>query len=301
MKCALFIFLAYCVGYTALETVEERTLRSIATSWQMWVRFGTNCVMLSFAYFGIFIVEKFFGFTSTVTLVELCDINNRTLRELAEKCPGTFQHVLQVANIAQEAALKIGARSQLVRAGALYHDIGKIDNPAFFTENQSGVNPHDNLAPEQSAGIIIRHVTDGLKRADRARLPQVLCDLIAQHHGKGRVKYFYNKACQAAGADDAVDPAPFTYPGPNPQTKEAAILMMADACEAAAKSLKVFNDDTIAEMVERIVTAQMNEGLFTEAPISFRDVETVKRIFVERLRAFYPTRISYSEDTRAKE
>ena len=293
VKCALFIFLAYGISHVALELVRGKTMADI--DWHMFIYFGTNCVVLSFAYFGIFIVEKIFGFTSTVTLVELSDINNRTMRELAEACPGTFQHVLQVANIAQEAAMKVRANVQLVRAGALYHDIGKIDNPAFFTENQSGVNPHDALTPEQSAHIIIEHVTNGLRRAEKARLPEMIRDLIAQHHGKGTVKYFYNKACQAAPEGTTVDPAPFTYPGPNPRSKEAAILMMADACEAAAKSLKAYNETTIAELVDRIVGTQMADGLFRDAPISFRDVETVKKVFIERLCAFYHTRISYPD------
>ncbi|MBR6284889.1 MAG: HDIG domain-containing protein [Muribaculaceae bacterium] len=298
VQCSLFIFITYYVGYTALEVAEGRSLMTIFTDWHMAMLFGTNCVMLSFAYFVIFIVEKIFGFTSTVTLVELCDINNRTLRELAETCPGTFQHVLQVANIAQEAAIKVDAHPQLVRAGALYHDIGKMDNPAFFTKNQSGVNPHDALAPEQSARIIIEHVTGGLRRAERARLPQVVCDMIAQHHGTGRTKYFYNKACQAAPDGTAVDAEPFTYPGPNPQTKEAAILMMADACEAAAKSLQTYSVESISTLVERIINTQVTDGLLRDAPISFRDVETVKKVFTDRLCAFYHTRISYPNEVK---
>ena len=292
VRCALFIFLAYSLAFVALQLVRGGDFSSMG--WHYFMYFAINCVVLSFAYFGIFIVEKTFGFTSTVTLVELSDINNPVLRELAESCPGTFQHVLQVANIAQEAALKIGANMQLVRAGALYHDIGKIDNPAFFTENQSGVNPHDALTPEQSAHIIIEHVTSGLHRADKARLPQVIKDLIAQHHGKGLVRYFYDKACKAS-PQGTVDPEPFTYPGPNPQTKEAAILMMADACEAAAKSLKEYSEPAISALVERIIDAQVTEGKFRESPISFKDVETTKAVFVKRLCAFYHTRISYPE------
>ena len=292
VRCALFIFLTYCLVFTALQLVRGNNFDNL--SWHYFMYFAISCVVLSFAYFVIFIVEKTFGFTSSVTLVELCDINNPVLRELSENCPGTFQHVLQVANIGQEAALKIGANMQLVRAGALYHDIGKIDNPAFFTENQSGVNPHDALTPEQSAHIIIDHVSNGLHRAEKARLPQAIQDLIAQHHGKGVTKYFYSKACQASPTG-TVDPEPFRYPGPNPQTKEAAILMMADACEAAVKSLKEYSEESISSMVERIIDAQVAEGLFREPPISFKDVETAKAVFVRRLCAFYHTRISYPE------
>lgn len=290
VRCAFFIFLAYSIAFSALYLVRGGNPNGLG--WHYFMYFAINCVVLSFAYFGIFIVEKIFGFTSTVTLVELSDINNKVLRDLSEKCPGTFQHVLQVANIAQEAALKIGANMQLVRAGALYHDIGKTDNPAFFTENQSGVNPHDALEPQQSAHIIIEHVNSGLRIAEKARLPQVIKDLIAQHHGKGVVKYFYNKAREI---DPNVDPADFSYPGPNPRTKEAALLMMADSCEAAAKSLKEYNEEAISKLVERIINTQMSEGMFRESPISFKDVETTKRVFIERLCAFYHTRISYPE------
>ena len=292
VQCALFIFLAYSLTFVALQLVRGGNFSSMG--WHYFMYFAINCVVLSFAYFGIFIVEKTFGFTSTVTLVELSDINNPVLRELAETCPGTFQHVLQVANIAQEAALKIGANMHLVRAGALYHDIGKIDNPAIFTENQSGVNPHDALSPEQSAHIIIEHVASGLRRADKARLPQVIKDLIAQHHGKGLVRYFYDKACKA-NPQGTVDQAAFSYPGPNPQTKEAAILMMADSCEAAAKSLKEYSEPAISALVERIINAQVADGKLRESPISFRDVETTKAVFIKRLCAFYHTRISYPE------
>ena len=290
VRCAFFIFLAYSVAFSALHLVRGGNPSSLG--WHYFMYFAINCVVLSFAYFGIFIVEKIFGFTSSVTLVELSDINNRVLRDLSEKCPGTFQHVLQVANIAQEAAYKIGANMQLVRAGALYHDIGKMENPAFFTENQSGVNPHDALDPEQSARIIIDHVNNGLRIAEKAGLPQVIKDLIAQHHGCSVTRYFYTKAKEI---DPNVNPEPFTYPGPNPRTKEAAILMMADSCEAAAKSLKEYNEDAIVKVVHNIIDLQVNNGLFRESPISFKDVETVKRVFIERLCAFYHTRISYPE------
>jgi len=193
--CAFAIFVACCVSYAALTLV--RTGNFTWDDCRVFPKFAVSSVILSFAYFVIFLVEKMFGFTSTVKLVELSDINTPVLRALSEDCPGTFQHSLQVANLASEAALKVGANQQLARAGALYHDIGKIDNPAFFTENQSGVNPHDSLDPEQSARIVIRHVTDGIKRAERAHLPQVIKDLIAQHHGRGITRYFYTQACKA--------------------------------------------------------------------------------------------------------
>ena len=293
VRCAALIFFVYCLSFVALTLVREGTFDSVG--WHYFLYFAINCAVLSFAYVLIFIVEKIFGFTSTVTLVELSDINNPVLRALSENCPGTFQHVLQVANIASEAAVKVGANTQLVRAGALYHDIGKIDNPAFFTENQGGVNPHDSLAPEQSARIVIQHVTDGLRRAEKARLPQVIRDIIAQHHGKGITRFFYAQACKAH-PDEVIDKSPYSYPGPNPQTREAAILMMADACEAAVRSIPDPTEKAITAMVEKVIDGQVADGLLREAPISFRDVEQVKQVFVERLKSIYHTRISYPDD-----
>ena len=297
VRCAAFIFLAYCITYIAMTLIGEGDFNKIDKYY--FAYFLINCVILSFAFLIIPIVEKAFGFTSSMTLLELADINTPLLRQLSTNCPGTFQHSLQVANLAGEAALKIGANMQLARAGALYHDIGKTKNPAFFTENQIGENPHDHLVrPEDSAKIVIDHVANGLKLADDADLPKVIKDLIAQHHGKGITRYFYYKAREAR-PDQEVDKDPFSYPGPNPQTKEAAILMMADACEAAAKSLKDHSEEAIAAMVNKIIDTQVAEGLLREAPISFRDVETVKALFVERLRTAYHMRVSYPSDVAA--
>ena len=296
VRCAFFIFLAYSITYIAMTLINEGDLGKIERFF--FVYFFINCAILSFALLIIPIVEKAFGFTSSMTLLELADINNPLLRQLSTNCPGTFQHSLQVANLGGEAALKIGANMQLVRAGALYHDIGKTKNPAFFTENQIGENPHDHLVrPEDSAKIVIDHVTNGLKLAEDADLPKVIKDLIAQHHGKGVTRYFYYKACEAH-PDEEVDKAAFSYPGPNPQTKEAAILMMADACEAATKSLSDHSEESIAAMVGKIIDTQISEGLLREAPISFRDVETIKKLFVERLRTAYHARVSYPSDIK---
>ena len=298
VRCAAFIFLAYCITYVAMTLINEGDFGKIDKFY--FAYFLINCVILSFAFLIIPVVEKIFGFTSSMTLLELADINNPLLRQLSTNCPGTFQHSLQVANLAGEAALKIGADMQLVRAGALYHDIGKTKNPAFFTENQIGENPHDHLVrPEDSAKIVIDHVNNGIKLAEDADLPKVIKDLIAQHHGKGVTRYFYYKAREAS-PDQEVDKTPFTYPGPNPQTKEAAILMMADACEAATKSLNDHSEDSIAAMVNKIIDGQVAEGLLREAPISFRDVETVKRLFIERLRTAYHARVSYPDDVKAR-
>ncbi|MBO4814949.1 MAG: HDIG domain-containing protein [Muribaculaceae bacterium] len=293
LACAFFIFIAYCLLYTAMVLIRSGNLETVG--WLEYVMFAFNCMVLAVAYLVIYVIERIFGFTSTVTLVELSDINTPELRMLSEACPGTFQHSLQVANLAQEAARKINANSQLARAGALYHDIGKINNPAFFTENQIGVNPHDALTYTQSARIVINHVPDGIKRAEKAKLPQVIRDFIAQHHGKGKARYFYTLACKANG-NQPVDPAPFSYPGPNPQTKEAAIMMMADACEAATRSLKEPDEKAIASIVEKVINNQIVEGLLDEAPISFKDVGIIKRTFIERLRTFYHLRIAYPDD-----
>ena len=304
VQCAAFIFLAYTVTHVAMTLINEGDFTKLIDKYNTGYYMGyflVNCVILSFAVQIIPIVEKAFGFTSSMTLLELADINNPLLRQLSTNCPGTFQHSLQVANLGGEAALKIGANMQLVRAGALYHDIGKIKNPAFFTENQIGENPHDHLVrPEDSAKIVIDHVANGLKIAEEADLPKVIKDLIAQHHGKGVTRYFYYKARESR-PDEEVDPAPFTYPGPNPQTKEAAILMMADACEAATKSLSEHTEEAIAAMVDKIVDSQIADGLLREAPISFRDVETIKALFVERLRTAYHMRISYPDEVKSAE
>lgn len=296
VQCAASIFLAYCITYVAMMLIADGGFDNLDKRY--FVYFLVNCVILSFAFLIIPIVEKLFGFTSSMTLLELADINNPLLRQLSTNCPGTFQHSLQVANLAGEAALKIGANLQLVRAGALYHDIGKTKNPAFFTENQIGENPHDHLVkPEDSAKIVIGHVTNGLKIAEDADLPKVIRDLIVQHHGKGVTRYFYFKA-KEANPDQEIDKTPFTYPGPNPQTKEAAILMMADACEAATKSMADHSEEAIAAMVGKIIDSQVAEGLLREAPISFRDVETIKALFVERLRTAYHVRVSYPSDVK---
>ncbi len=296
MQCAASIFLAYCFTYVAMMLISDGDFGNLDKHY--FAYFLVNCVILSFAFLIIPVLEKIFGFTSTMTLLELADINNPLLRQLSTNCPGTFQHSLQVANLAGEAALKIGANMQLVRAGALYHDIGKTKNPAFFTENQIGENPHDHLVkPEDSAKIVIGHVTNGLKIAEDADLPKVIKDLIAQHHGKGVTRYFYYKA-KEANPDKEIDKAPFSYPGPNPQTKEAAIIMMADACEAATKSMADHSEEAIAAMVGKIIDTQVAEGLLREAPISFRDVETIKQLFVERLRTAYHIRVSYPSDIK---
>ena len=251
--------------------------------------------MVLFVYPLLFLIEKTFGFTSNVTLVELSNINSPLLRRMSETVPGTFQHSMQVANLAAEAANSIDANSQLVRTGTLYHDIGKMEHPVFFTENQSGnINPHKNLDYEQSAQVVINHVIDGLKLADKHNLPKVIKDFIATHHGRGKTKYFYI-SWKNEHPDEEPNDALFTYPGPNPFTREQAILMMADAVEAASRSLTEYTEENIGALVDKIIDSQVNEGFFTECPITFRDISIVKNVFKEKLKTIYHTRISYPE------
>ena len=292
LRTALVVFASYALLYFAFELIHEDDLTKLNT--RMYIYFMINGILLLFAYPLLFILEKTFGFTSNVTLVELSNINNSLLREMSEIAPGTFQHSLQMANLAAEAANKIGAKSQLVRTGALYHDIGKMVNPAFFTENQSGVNPHKSLNYEQSAQVIISHITDGLKLAEKHNLPKVIKDFISTHHGRGLTKYFYI-SYKNEHPDEEVDAEKFRYPGPNPFTKEQAILMMADSVEAASRSLPEYTEESIGTLVDKIIDAQVAEGFFKECPITLKDIALVKALFKEKLKTMYHTRISYPE------
>jgi hypothetical protein len=253
-----------------------------------------NGLLLFCSYPLLYIIEKAFNFTSNITLIELSDMNKELLRRMSEVAPGTFQHSIQVGNLAAEIANKINAKSQLVRTGALYHDIGKITNPICFTENQSGINPHEGKTYIESAQMLISHVTEGLKLADKYNLPQVIREFISTHHGLGKTKYFYVKQ-KNDFPDEQVDDLLFTYPGPNPFTKEQAILMMADAVEAASRSLPDFTEQSIRELVNRIIDSQMDEGYFRECPITFRDIQYAKTVLIEKLKMIYHTRISYPE------
>lgn len=215
-------------------------------------------------------------------------------KKLSEISPGTFQHSLQMSILASEAAAAIGANAQLVRTGAMYHDIGKMANPAFFTENQSSINPHSQLSFDQSAKIIINHVNDGVKIAEKAMLPKAIIDFIRTHHGRGKAKYFYN-SFKNQYPDREIDEEAFTYPGPNPFSKETAVLMMADSVEAASRSLKEHTEENIRALVDKIIDGQIADGLMRNAPLTFKDVETVKNVFVEKLKIMYHTRISYPD------
>ena len=253
-----------------------------------------NGILLFCSYPLLYLIEKAFGFTSNITLIELSDMNKTLLRKMSEVAPGTFQHSIQVGNLAAEIANKIGGKSQLVRTGALYHDIGKIMNPIYFTENQSGVNPHEKMGAIDSAQMIISHVTEGIKLADKYNLPDVIKDFISTHHGQGKTKYFYVQYKNAHPNDD-VDDLLFTYPGPNPFTKEQAILMMADTVEAASRSLPDYTEKSIRELVNKLIDAQVAEGYFKECPITFRDIAYAKTVLIEKLKTIYHTRLSYPE------
>ena len=294
LRTCLLIFISYSLVWTAFQMTQLENIRDIDPI--IFLFFAINCIVILLVYPLLFVIEKVFGFTSNVTLIELSNINNPLLRELAEKAPGTFQHSMQVSTLASEAATRIKANPQLVRTAALYHDIGKMDNAPFFTENQSGVNPHDKLTPQESARIITGHVEKGLELADKFGLPESIRGFIASHHGKGVARYFYIKYTQEH-PDQEPDPHDFSYPGPNPYSKETAVVMMADAVEAASRSLKEYTEESIGELVDKIIDTQVQEGYFQDCPISWQEINRVKETFKEKLRTMYHTRISYPEST----
>lgn len=260
-----------------------------------YIYIGVSGLTLLLAYPLLYLIERIFGFTSNVTLVELTNINTPLLSRLSKEAQGTFQHSMQVANLAAEVADALGAQSQLVRAAAFYHDIGKLSSPLYFTENQSGVNPHDKIKNEQeSALIIINHVHEGIRLAEKYNLPKVIIDFIKTHHGRSQVKYF-SIQWQNSHPGEPVNEESFTYPGPDPHTKEQAILMMCDAVEASSRSLKNYTTEGITSLVDRIVDAQVNDGRFKKCPISFLDIDVAKQTLVECLQNIHHTRIAYPE------
>ena len=292
LRAALLIFLASCAIYFALQLMQDNSV--LAMDHSMYTYFAMNGVFLLFAYPLMLVVEKTFGFISDVTLIELSNTSKDLLRELSEVAPGTFQHSIMVSNLAVAIANKIGARAQEVRTGALYHDIGKMPNAAFFTENQAGKNPLEKMTRPDAAKIVISHVSEGLRLADKYDLPGIIKDFIATHHGTGLTKYFYI-TYQNEHPKEAVDPRPFTYPGPNPFTREQAILMMADTVEAASRSLPEYTEESIGQLVNRLIDGQVSEGYFTDCPITFHDIRVAKQVLTDRLKGIYHTRISYPE------
>ncbi len=320
-RAAVIVTVSTLLTYLCMEFVRGTADGSQELNLTIYLNLIVAGVLSMLAYLLLIPIERIFGFTSIVTLVELQNVNNPLLRRLSEEANGTFNHSMQVANLAAEVANRLGARAQLVRTGALYHDIGKLENAVFFTENQNGQNPHNGLSYERSAHIIIQHVENGLRLADKYRLPSVVRDFIATHHGKSLTKYFYVKwkeqqthsspSLEGRGTDSSAtekvmtplparegqeeDLAPFRYPGPKPQTLEQAILMMADAVEAASRSLTEYTEESISAMVEKIVGAQVSEGSFDECAITFREIAEAKEVLCARLRTVYHTRIQYPE------
>ena len=293
IRSSFIILISYIVVYVALVLVQEGDISKI--TWEYLGFFIVNFIFITFSYLLVYMVEKSFGFISGVSMVELANINKPILRQLSEEAPGTFQHSMQVSNLAAAAAIEIGANPSLVRTGALYHDIGKLDNPAFFTENQApGMNPHQGLPFEESARIIIDHVPLGVKRGHKIGLPQQIIDFIETHHGTSTPKYFYN-SWKNANPDKEIDSAAFSYPGPNPFTKETAILMMADTVEAASRSLPEYTEESIRKLVTKLIDSQMEEKLFHKAPITFQEVDRIKELFIDKLQTIYHSRIAYPE------
>lgn len=292
-KTALMVGIVAMGVNAAFDLIRASTLSDFDSSTYNYII--VNSIMLLFAYPLLYLMEKMFGFTSDITLIELSNTSNPLLRRMSEVAPGTFQHSIMVGNLAAAVANKIGAKSQLVRTGALYHDIGKMSNPIYFTENQSGVNPHGSLSSIDSAQIIISHVTEGLKMAEKANLPAVIKDFISTHHGLGKAKYFYMKY-KNEHPDTDVDELLFTYIGPNPFTKEQAILMMADTVEAASRSLPDYTEKSIRDLVNRLIDGQLADGYFRECPITFRDIAYAKTVMIDKLKTMYHTRVSYPSE-----
>lgn len=289
---ALVIFASYSFTYVGINMVQEGSWSQM--HWETFAWFGGNAALSLFAYPLIYMFEKSFGFISEIRLMEISDSNHQLLRSLNEKAPGTFQHTLQVANLAEEATRAVGGNVLLVRAGALYHDIGKMEHPGYFTENQHGINPHDELAEEDSARIIIDHVLIGIEMAKKAKLPEEIIDFIRTHHGTTRTEYFYRNAVKKYG-EEQVNQDDFRYPGPKPYSKETAILMMADGVEAASRSLGEYTEDRITNLIDGIVNHLMKMEQFDNASITLQEISIIKDIFKQKLMNIYHSRVAYPD------
>lgn len=288
---AALIFLTYSISFIGITLIQEGNNDVI--TWSNFAWFGVSALLTLFSYPLIFIFEKIFGFISDVSLLELSDTNGKLLRELASRAPGTFQHSLQVANLAEEAIYKIGGNALLVRTGALYHDIGKMEMPMYFIENQAGgINPHEDLSFDESAGIIISHVIKGIEIAKKNNLPEQIIDFIRTHHGTTITAYFY-RSFKKAFPEEEIDEKKFHYPGPIPFSKETAVLMMADSVEAASRSLKKYDAETIDALVDKIINSQIEQNQYTNADITFKDINTLKKIFKKKLMNIYHVRVEY--------
>lgn len=288
---SLMIFLTYSAIYIGMYLISEGSLTDI--NYTYFAYFAGSAILTLFSYPVIFVFEKLFGMITNVTLMELSNTNNKLLRELALKAPGTFQHSMQMANLAEEAIHEIGGNPLLVRTGAMYHDIGKIGDPLYFVENQTtGLNPHDDLTYEESAEIILDHVLTGVEKAKKHNLPEQIVDFIRTHHGTRRTEYFYTLA-KRDNPDEEVDDKIYTYPGPEPFSKETAVLMMADTVEAASRSLKKPDEEAIDNLVEGVVNKQIESHQFDNADVTFRDVRKIKSVFKKKLMNIYHLRIEY--------
>lgn len=288
---AALIFITYSLSYIGITIIQEGG-KEIISSWDFaW--FGISAMLTLFSYPLIFVFEKLFGFISDVSLLELSDTNRKLLRELASRAPGTFQHSLQVANLAEEAMYIIGGNALLVRTGALYHDIGKMEMPNYFIENQaSGMNPHDEMSFDESAALIISHVIKGIEIGKKHNLPEQIIDFIRTHHGTTIAAYFY-QSYKRAYPHEPIDESRFHYPGPIPFSKETAVLMMADSVEAASRSLKTYDVESIDNLVERVINSQIEQNQFVNADITFKDINILKKIFKKKLMNIYHVRVEY--------
>ena len=292
MHVCLVALVTYVFSYLIFTLAQQGSLKNIA--WVTLTMMLINSLLLLMSYLVVYALEKTFGFMSGVTLVELCNLSNKLLTRLSQQAPGTFQHSLQVGNLTAAAAKEIGANPQLVRTGALYHDIGKLWNPVYYTENQQGANPHDQLPLEESVAIIRRHVTEGVRMAQKANLPDDIVQFIRTHHGRSLIKYFYTTWCNAHPGEEP-DTELFSYAGPDPETREQALLMMGDSVEAASKSLKEYNEESLTRLVDGIVDGMVAAGRFHNADITLRDIQKVKQSFVRTLLTLNHSRIAYPE------
>ena len=290
---ALMVVLCYSAVRMGICLMQTGNIGKI--NWFDFILFAINGILVLISYPIIFIFEKKFLFLSDTTLLELADTNQPLLRKLAEEAPGSFQHSLQVANLAEEAARVTGSNLLLVRAGALYHDIGKIGNPDYFIENQKeGVDPHENLKPEESARVVINHVKHGVVLAKNFKVPIQIIDFIRTHHGTTTVYYFFKKLTRLTPGDISRE-IEFAYPGPKPFSKETAVVMMADAVEAASRSMGTYNEETINELVEKIIQLQEQDSQYSDVPLTFKEISDIKLVFKKRLSNIYHLRISYPE------
>ena len=292
IRAAFAVYVAYIGSSLVVEGMREGLIRP--AYWISLLYYGVNLIFLMFTYILAFIVEKLFGYVSHVRLVELSDMATPLLKELSEVAPGTFQHSYQVSILATAAATKIGADAQLIRTGALYHDIGKMLHPEYFTENAPTNSPHSYLDYRESARIIIQHVADGVMLAQKHGLPDQVIDFIRTHHGRSTTRYFYNSYCNEHPGE-YIDPEPFTYPGPNPYTKEMGILMLADCVEAASRSLSEYTEEGIRALIDKLVDSIVGEGLLTDTPLTFRDIKEIKEVFYLKLKTMYHARIAYPD------